>query len=102
MKLKHLALTVAPIAATCAVVLGSPGAAGAASSLKACKSPGQEIGHIRVRETSCGVAVKVIGADAQGKRADGFRCKVTGKISTGVKVTCKRGTAEILYNVYED
>jgi len=98
---KRFVVAAAPLAASVAVVMSLPGAAGAAAPLKSCKSPGQEIGHIRVRGTSCTVAVKVIGADGRGKNADRFRCRTTGKFSGGVNETCKRGSAEILYDVYE-
>jgi len=99
---KRFVVAAAPIAASAAVVMSLPGAAGAAAPLKSCKSPGQEIAHIQERGTSCNVARKVIGSAGKGKNAEGFRCKTTSRFSGGVKETCKRGSAEILYEIYED
>jgi hypothetical protein len=92
-----------PIAAGVAVALIPPGAAGAAQRLKSCKSPGHEIIAVRVRGTTCKVALKVIRADQQGKRADGFRCRIVSETSSSASVTCTRKrrhhTAEVLYDV---
>jgi hypothetical protein len=98
---KRYVLTAAPMIASVVFMLSMPGTSGATAPLKSCKSPGPQVAHIQERGTTCPMAIKVIEYYGREK-VGGFQCKTTGKVSRGVKVTCKHNSAEILYDVYEE
>jgi hypothetical protein len=74
-----------------AIAVATPGA-GATSHLS-CGHRGSAVRNIVAYATTCRVAHKVVTADLQGKRYDGWHChgKKHGKI---VHVTCKHAGGE--------
>ena len=78
-----------------AAALGTAGAA----THHTCKSPGSAYGNIKTTNTDCRTAYKVIRADTQGKRYDGWRC-TSKPYNAGADVTCTHaGHKKITYQV---
>jgi hypothetical protein len=85
-----------------AVMVGVWGAglqAAEASTHHGCKSPGSAYSNIKVTNTDCRTADKVIAADTRGKRYDGWKCRAKSAHG-GANVTCThKGNRKITYHV---
>jgi hypothetical protein len=61
-----------------------------ADKTKSCGNSGSAITGIKATRTTCSTAKKVVRADVEGKKFDGWKCK--GKVFTGGShVTCTHG-----------
>jgi hypothetical protein len=83
-----------------AAALGfSASQAAGAGSTKACGNSGQEIRNIRATNTTCRTAKKVVRADVQGKKYDGWKCH-SKRTFSGAHVTCThKGARKVTYTV---
>ena len=71
----------------------------AATTHHSCKSPGSAYSNIKTTNTDCKTADKVIAADTQGKKYDGWACK-SKSAGNGANVTCThKGNRKITYHV---
>lgn len=88
------------LAGIAAGVMGiSVGNAFAAPAAKKCGNSGSAVQNIQASRTSCSVAKKVVRADLQGKKYDGWKCR-SKRFPAGANVTCTHhGGGKVTFQV---